>query len=211
MIIPAETIAIHTEAACVRYIPHWPRRSKAPLAILIFCFLGGCQPLDQPLVSPNANAVETGWQVSLVEPVNATDRAGNVNIEASLTERGGATGPPVEVDVGISIKIKRGAHVYGAVPLSSPFTPLSIQGVVDVSSVNVGEALLPATDETEDGKPVYRNSFTAQLPLQIASPESGKFLLTIRIKFQVCNDLACLPPEEVVLQLPLLVERSTSL
>lgn len=209
MRIPTETTAIRTEAECRPHILHWSRPNNALFAILTLFFLGGCQSRDQPLASSDANTVETGWQISLVDPVIATDQAGNVNIEASVTERGGTTEQPVEVAVNISIK--RGSHVYGAVPSSSPFTPLSIQGDVDVSSVSVGEAIIPDTDETEDGKPVYRNSFTAHLPLKMTSPEYGKFLLTIRVKFQVCNDLACLPPEEVVMQLPVRVERSTSL
>ncbi|QDV26053.1 protein-disulfide reductase DsbD domain-containing protein [Aureliella helgolandensis] len=209
MRIPSDSTAIRTEAARSQHTLHWPRPNNALFAVLTLFFLGGCQSRDQPLAGSDANTVETGWQISLVDPAIATDQAGNVNIEASVTELGGTTEHPVEVAVDISIK--RGSHVYGAVPSSSPFTPLSIQGDVDVSSVNVGEAILPATDETEVGKPVFRNSFTAHLPLKMISPEYGTFLLTIRVKFQVCNDLACLPPEEVVMQLPVRVERSTSL
>jgi hypothetical protein len=211
MSILTKSSQVTVDAAARQRHQYWFHSGCISLATCAFvCSLAGCQPSGpSPAVNLPATTIDTDWRISQGAPANATDPAGNVGIEASLSEHVLVLGAPVEVAV--AFNIKRGSYLYGAVPPSIPFTPLSVQGEVDTSSVTVGEAVLPATSETEDGKPVYRDSFTATLPLQLASPDSGKYLLTIRIKFQVCNDLACLPPEEVVMQLPLLVERSTSL
>lgn len=155
-----------------------------------------------------ARRVETVWRVAHVEQAKATDRSGSVNFEASLSEQTVAKGGRIEAVV--EIRIRRGSYVYGDILSQSPFTPLSIQATSESSSWLVHEPILPGTDEIEDGKPVYRDSLLARVPLSLASPEDGTFSLTIQLEFQVCNDLACLPPEQVVMQLPLLV-RSTSL
>lgn len=175
-------------------------------AVLVLC---GCRDRVEQIVESPREKAATVWHISQTQPVNATDKSGLVSFEASLIER--TVDPTKSIEAVVKVNIKRGSYVYGDVPSSAPFTPLAIRGATEETAVSVGDITLPITTAIEGGKPVYRDSFSARIPMHLTSSEDGTFTLCIKIEFQACNDLACFPPEEVVMQLPLLVKRSPSL
>ncbi|MCC7338759.1 MAG: hypothetical protein IT422_27005 [Pirellulaceae bacterium] len=129
--------------------------------------------MEQIAESPREKAA-TVWHLSHTQAANATDKSGLVSFEASLIEQ--TIDPTKPTEAVVKVHIKRGSYVYGDVSSSAPFTPLAIRATEE-TVVSVDEITLPITIETEAGKPVYRDSFSVRIPMNLTSPEDGTFRL----------------------------------
>lgn len=160
-------------------------------------------------VGERPNTVVTNWTISHGRPVSAQSESGEVTLSASFPERDIAVSETVSVLV--ETKISPGFHLYGALPSQGPFTPFSIEGSTDDQSLTIGPASIPEASDTADGKPIHRDSLSASLPVRFSELQAANYRVTIKVQFQACNDLVCLPPETCTIELPIVVSQSTPL
>ncbi|QEG38922.1 disulfide bond corrector protein DsbC [Roseimaritima ulvae] len=177
------------------------------LAGLLAIALVGCNQkphaqLDASTMIPS----EIQWRVRHIQSVNTASKAGHVTVTAALPDQ--ALDTAKEVKVPIEITIEPGFFIYGLVESRSPFTPLSVNVLADDKAVNVEPIQIPKAELIEDGKPVYRNSIAVPLSIRFADPKPSTVTLTITVQFQACNDLACLPPADIIAELEVLITSS---
>lgn len=177
--------------------------------VLVMATLGCDRKVDVALVEDRPSADVTTWTISHKRPVTVQSESGEVTSSASLPEREVAVNEPVSIVV--ETKISPGFHLYGDLPSPGPFTPFSIEGSTDDQSMTIGSPSVPEASGTADGKPIHRDSLSASLPIQFSQLQAANYRVTIKVQFQACNDLVCLPPETITIELPIVVSQSTPL
>lgn len=109
----------------------------------------------------------------------------------------------------VGLHIAPGCHVYGA-PVPDDYTPLSIAvtalqdlgGDLAVDAAQLPAARpLPITDLNERLHG-YEGTLRARVPVVITGTH-GAVGLAVQVRYQVCSDNECFPPDEVTLEVPL--------
>lgn len=106
----------------------------------------------------------------------------------------------------VELTIAPGFHVYGA-PVSAGLTPLSVE-IDALDGLEVGPARWPAPRSFElpglgGHLSVHAGVVRGTVPLTFtAAPGTGDHLIGITVRYQACDDAACLMPSSVRLQLP---------
>ncbi|PHQ35116.1 protein-disulfide reductase DsbD domain-containing protein [Rhodopirellula bahusiensis] len=190
------------------------RRRGAVVCCLLSPVLGmalsGCDRNAEDVpVGDHPNIVVTSWTISHGQPVSVQSESGEVTVSASFPRQDVVSNEVVSVLV--ETKIAPGFHIYGDLPSPGPFTPFSIEGSTDDQSLTIGPASIPETSDTADGKPIHRDSLSASLPIRFSELQAANYRVTIKVQFQACNDLVCLPPESCTIELPIVVSQSTPL
>jgi len=98
-----------------------------------------------------------------------------------------------------------GLHVYGA-PTPDGYTPLTV-AIAPIEGLAARPAILPAphwfrVDGLDEDFVVHEGRFDAELPFSIDG-NPGEVTLTVEVGYQACSAVACLPPTDLRLELPL--------
>ena len=109
------------------------------------------------------------------------------------------------LDLTVSLAVAPGFHVYAA-PAPGGCTPLGVE-VAGGPGLVVGEARWPEPRRLAMGGPAgsflaHEGEVIASIPLTFtAPPGEGDQQLRVTVRYQACNDTACLPPAAAVLEL----------
>jgi hypothetical protein len=146
-------------------------------------------------------------RISHLKPVSVAGSAGRVTVSVLLPEQ--ALETDKELDVLIHFKIEPGFYIYRSFDSLGPFTPISVRAVVDEPAVTIGPTTIPETNEMVDGKPVFRDTLTVSAGVSFTNPKPGTITLKILVQYQACNDLVCMSPEDLVVELPIVINSSS--
>lgn len=116
----------------------------------------------------------------------------------------------------VEVEIDEGLHVYGR-PIPEGYYPLEVE-VEPMERVVVGEPGWPATTPFRiqglvEQFHVYEGIVRVSLPISFMVVDAGDLLVKVRVSYQACSAIDCLPPAEARFELPIaerpLVERPT--
>ena len=179
--------------------------------VLAGSFLGcerGSQNVQDRLRTPE-DPVPLSWSISHVKPVAVEGNPGHASFHASLPDQVVTQSEMLEARV--DCRIAPGFHLYVAEEEQSPFVGLRIECKVDDPQIHLGPVNLPPATGKADGHLIYRDTVTASVPITISEWSEREFTVTMHVGYQACNDLACFPLEELVIELPVRIERTPRL
>jgi hypothetical protein len=101
----------------------------------------------------------------------------------------------------LEISIAPGFHVCGQ-SAGAALTPLSVE-IDPIPGLEVGPARWPAPRRFADGRWIHDGVVPATMALTFAAaPGGGDHVLGITVRYQACDDAACLAPGSVRLEVP---------
>jgi DsbC/DsbD-like thiol-disulfide interchange protein len=108
------------------------------------------------------------------------------------------------------ITLPDGYHVNSDAPLDEFLKPTRLlmdapDGVV-VASIRYPEALLFATQFSEQPLAVYEHQFRIEVALTVAGLAPGDYPLRATLKYQACSDRICYPPATRQTEVTLIIE-----
>lgn len=186
------------------------RRLLVTLITTIFvgCDATGTSRSEARTPRPDEGKSTSKVVLVLGEPnTGASAPSSQAPVVASVTARPEQVSSGSEFELQVDVKIAPGHHVYAKAGDESRFAPLQLE--VDLPSVlePVGKARYPEATESSDGQPVYRDQVVVVQPLRFApGATAATYELTVRMKYQVCNDLLCWPKESLEFTVPVVVE-----
>ncbi len=174
------------------------------IAFAIWIAITGCGEHPRESAKPETiSAKVPSRAMSHAEPVSVQSDTGHVTAAASLPPQPMLNDQPIVATVTLSIQ--RGYHIYAQVDSDGPFTSLSIRGAASVQGVRALPTILPAPRAIADGHPIFRDTVEVSVPLEVLPDFQGRFVLSTKVTYQACNDLACFPEETLVVDLPVLI------
>lgn len=113
--------------------------------------------------------------------------------------------PYQKLRLNFSIQIGDGLHIYGQ-PVPEGYTPLSVE-IDPLETLESGPLELPEPspfriEELDEDYLIYGGTIRGALPFALLK-NLGDTTIVLRVRYQACSDIACFPPQEVSLQLPL--------
>ena len=109
-------------------------------------------------------------------------------------------------DLHVGLTVAPDWHVYGPV-VPAGYTPLRVAIASKPSGVQAGNVDWPETTSLviaglEERFEVYRSRVDLVVPLDmIVRRGTGDLLLDVRIDFQACNEIKCLPPSTLIMSM----------
>lgn len=114
----------------------------------------------------------------------------------------------------VDVEIDEGLHVYGR-PIPDGYYPLEVE-VEPIERVVVGEPEWPATKPfriqgLDEQFHVYEGTVRVNVPISFMVVDAGDMTVKVRVSYQACSAVDCLPPAEAKFELPIaerpLIER----
>ncbi|MFI5386081.1 MAG: cytochrome c biogenesis protein CcdA, partial [Fimbriimonadales bacterium] len=111
----------------------------------------------------------------------------------------------------ISAKLKQGWHTYSIIPVADGPFPTTIQpptGDVVEGAGPIGEQPPKVEMDTNFGKKVgtFTGSAEFYVPIRVKSSATGTHQVALKLRYMVCNDHTCLPPNDASLFLGFAVQ-----
>jgi DsbC/DsbD-like thiol-disulfide interchange protein len=105
----------------------------------------------------------------------------------------------------VKLYIKEGYHVNANPPTHSflKATELEVKPPKEIKHINFGQVVYPSPlvkkfEFDEEPLKVYEHETIIKLPLQATKEaKAGEYTLPIELRFQACDDKACLPPDRL--------------
>lgn len=114
------------------------------------------------------------------------------------------------VEQTLKLAVEPGYHVNSDKPNDEYLIPLRLSwdpGAVEVLAVKFPKPLLEKSDFSEQPLSLFTGNFEIVTQFKRAAGATpGPGLLTGKLRYQACNDKMCLPPKNIVVKVPLLVE-----
>jgi hypothetical protein len=113
--------------------------------------------------------------------------------------------PYQKLKLNLGIQVAEGLHVYGW-PIPEGYTPLEVE-IDPLETLEAGPLELPEprpfrVEGLDEEFFVYEGSVRGARTL-LLTKNLGEVTLGVKVHYQACSDVACFPPGEVSLQLPL--------
>jgi hypothetical protein len=114
------------------------------------------------------------------------------------------------VDQRLKLQLQPGYHVNSDKPNDEYLIPLRLSwdaGAVETVAVEFPKPALEKSDFSEKPLSVFTGNFEIVTKFKRApGAVPGPGLLTGKLRYQACNDKMCLPPKNIQVKVPLLVE-----
>ena len=114
------------------------------------------------------------------------------------------------VEQSLKLEVKPGYHVNSDKPNDDYLIPLRLSweaGAVEAVAVEFPRPAIEKSDFSEKPLSVFTGNFEIVTKFKrAAGAVPGPGLLTGKLRYQACNDKMCLPPKNIVVKVPLLVE-----
>ena len=109
------------------------------------------------------------------------------------------------------ITLPDGYHVNSDAPLDEFLKPtrllMEAPDGVAVAAIRYPEALLFATQFSEQPLAVYEHEFRIEVALTVAGLAPGEYPLQATLKYQACSDRICYPPATLQTEVTLILEK----
>jgi len=141
--------------------------------------------------------------------LNAMAQTSAPRVTLSGTVGSAVAGSDALVDAMFEITLPNGYHVNSDAPLDEFLKPtrllVDVPDGATVASIRFPEALMFATQFSEQPLAVYEHSFRIEVALSVADLAPGDYPMQVTLKYQACSDRICYPPAsrqtEVVLSI----------
>ncbi len=114
------------------------------------------------------------------------------------------------VEHSLKLAVEPSYHVNSDKPNDEYLIPLRLSwdsGAVDVLAVLFPKPLVEKSDFSDKPLSLFTGNFEIVTQFKRAAGATpGPGLLTGKLRYQACNDKMCLPPKNIVVKVPLLVE-----
>ncbi len=115
--------------------------------------------------------------------------------------------PDADYRLVVCVDIQPGWHINAHQPLSDDLIPTSLEASVDQPAWRLLNVSYPRPITKELGfqseaLALYEGQVQLSAPLQATAVAAAEPLLRIKLRLQACDDKICLPPETLVLQVP---------
>ena len=112
-----------------------------------------------------------------------------------------AAQPGEVVTLAVRLHIAEGFHAYGDLPTDSAYQPVTLAPELPAGWSTVGRTSLPASQDhaSERGVRVFTGDPVFLLRVRAASNATpGAMTVPVKVAFMVCDEMRCLPPDEVM-------------
>ncbi len=113
--------------------------------------------------------------------------------------------PYQKLRLNLGVQIAGGLHIYGR-PVPEGYTPLSVEidplETLEAGLLELPEPRLFRIEGLAESFHIHEGTLRGALPFTLLK-NLGDVTLSLRVRYQACSDVACFPPREVSLQLPL--------
>ena len=143
---------------------------------------------------------------SNIQPFNTSYMTGTIALSDTLVYKGQV------LAIKIHFTFKENWHIYGK-PIPEGYIPLTINlesnpsfSLDSFQFPDTKEITLESINETFN---ILPEEFTLNSFLRMKEqPQFGSNILNITIKFQACDSIVCMQPEELKFQIPLIINKS---
>jgi len=115
-----------------------------------------------------------------------------------------------EVEQHLKLRLEPGYHVNSNKPNEDFLIPLRLnwdKGAAEAAAVEFPKPALEKSEFSEKPLSVYTGNFEIVTKFRrAAGAVPGPGFLTGKLRYQACNDKMCLPPKNIEVKVPLLVE-----
>ena len=113
--------------------------------------------------------------------------------------------PYQKLKLNLGIQVAEGLHVYGR-PIPEGYTPLEVE-IDPLETLETGPLELPEphpfrVEGLDEEFFIYEGSVRGAMTF-LLTKNLGEVTLGVKVRYQACSDVACSPPGEVSLRLPL--------
>lgn len=142
-----------------------------------------------------AVAKQTTKPVAKPAPKMAEPTQANPVVATAVLEQK-ARGPLVRIDM----KIYPGFHIYNKVSDKDPYIPTTVSFELPDGVELNGELIVPKFKQLDsNGTTIFEDDVTFRQPIK----GSGKGTIKVKLNFQACDAHVCLPPKDLIINVPI--------
>lgn len=131
--------------------------------------------------------------------IKLPDRKPGERIQAAAALSPSRLAPGESAEIFLKVRLAPGHHIYALGKSGSDLKPTAITVELPPNLSLAGDWKAPEPSALDDGSRVHKGEviFRNRLTAGAGLPP-GRLKIPVTLKYQVCNDLLCWPPEEIL-------------